>query len=132
MLYGKLVNPILKFLVSLVEGISPESTDCEADALVTTAKPRYFIRATYFEKIISFYERFATGFMRERVETEAPAHGEHYSKVFKDIENVIFDGAMHWQNGRNLAYFPTGCSYPAILGDILDDAVASVGFTWVR
>ena len=70
--------------------------------------------------------------MRKRVQSEAPEHGEHYSKVFTDIEKVIFDGNMHWQSGGNLAYYATACSYPGILGDILNGGVASIGFSWVR
>ena len=70
--------------------------------------------------------------MRERVDGEAPLKGENWQEVFKDIERVVFEGAMHWQGPGNLGFYPTGFSYPALLGDMLSDAVSTIGFTWVR
>lgn len=41
-------------------------------------------------------------------------------------------GMTHWRHPHFFAYFPSACSYPAIIGDILSSGLASVGFTWVR
>ena len=38
----------------------------------------------------------------------------------------------HWHSPRFHGYFPTGNSFPAILGDILSDAIGCVGFSWVN
>ena len=37
----------------------------------------------------------------------------------------------HWHSPRFHAYFPTGNSYPALVADMLSDAIACIGFSWV-
>lgn len=37
----------------------------------------------------------------------------------------------HWHSPQFHAYFPTGNSYPAIVADILSDAIGCIGFSWV-
>ncbi|XP_070515214.1 aromatic-L-amino-acid decarboxylase isoform X1 [Cardiocondyla obscurior] len=36
----------------------------------------------------------------------------------------------HWQHPRFHAYFPSGNSFPSILGDLLSDAIGCIGFSW--
>ena len=36
----------------------------------------------------------------------------------------------HWQHPRFHAYFPSGNSFPSILGDMLSDAIGCIGFSW--
>ena len=72
------------------------------------------------------------GFMRERLASDAPMKGEDWKKVFDDIESVVMDGMTHWHAPGFFAYFPTAVNYPAMLGSILADATACIGFTWVR
>ena len=48
-----------------------------------------------------------------------------------DIERVIMPGVTHWHSPQFHAYFPTANSYPAIVGDILSDAIACIGFSWI-
>lgn len=43
---------------------------------------------------------------------------------------LIFQ-VTHWHHPNFHAYFPTGNSYPAIMADILSDAIGCVGFSWV-
>ena len=38
----------------------------------------------------------------------------------------------HWHSPRFHAYYPTANSYPAIVADILSDAIGVIGFTWVK
>lgn len=37
----------------------------------------------------------------------------------------------HWQHPRFHAYFPSGNSFPSILGDMLSDGIGCIGFSWV-
>jgi aromatic-L-amino-acid decarboxylase len=37
----------------------------------------------------------------------------------------------HWHSPHFHAFYPTANSYPAMLGDMLSDAIACIGFTWV-
>ncbi|KAL1124713.1 hypothetical protein AAG570_001336 [Ranatra chinensis] len=48
-----------------------------------------------------------------------------------DIERVIMPGVTHWHSPRFYAYFPTANSYPAIVADMLSDAIACIGFSWI-
>ena len=37
---------------------------------------------------------------------------------------------MHWQHPQFCAYYPTGFSYPSLLGEILSNGLCSVGMSW--
>ncbi|XP_060584603.1 aromatic-L-amino-acid decarboxylase-like [Ruditapes philippinarum] len=70
------------------------------------------------------------GYMRELLPKHAPAKGENFREIMKDVEKVIMPGLTHWQHPQFHAYFPAGNSYPSILGDMLSDAIGCVGFSW--
>lgn len=63
---------------------------------------------------------------------EAPMKGEDFKKVLEDVESKIMPGVVHWNHPRFFAYFPSGNSYPSILGDMLSSALGSIGFSWVN
>jgi tyrosine decarboxylase len=48
----------------------------------------------------------------------------------QDVESKIMPGVTHWQHPRFHAYFPSGNSYPSILGDMLSDGIGCIGFSW--
>ncbi|KAG8320932.1 Tyrosine decarboxylase [Homalodisca vitripennis] len=52
-----------------------------------------------------------------------------FSKIFSRIPERGFGtkGSLH---PRFHAYFPSGNSYPAILGDMLSDIIGCIGFSW--
>lgn len=62
---------------------------------------------------------------------EAPQNGENFQDVMADVESKIMPGVLHWNHPRFFAYFPSGNSYPSILGDMLSSALGSIGFSWV-
>jgi aromatic-L-amino-acid decarboxylase len=47
-----------------------------------------------------------------------------------DIERVVMTGVTHWHSPHFHAYFLTANSYPAIVADILSDAIGCMGFSW--
>ncbi|VDK56172.1 unnamed protein product [Gongylonema pulchrum] len=57
--------------------------------------------------------------------------GQPWDEIFKDVDKVAISGNTHWQHPNFYAYYPTACSYQAIMGDILSDGLASIGFSWV-
>lgn len=71
------------------------------------------------------------GYMREVLPKEAPQLPESWSSVVEDINKAILPGSTHWHSPRFHAYYPSGNSYPAILGGILGDAIGCIGFTWM-
>ncbi|XP_076824782.1 aromatic-L-amino-acid decarboxylase-like [Clavelina lepadiformis] len=70
------------------------------------------------------------GFMKERLPNAGPAQKESWETVFGDVENVVLDGALHWLSSNYFGYFPTGISYPSMLGDMLCTSTANIGFSW--
>lgn len=72
------------------------------------------------------------GFMDDLVPTEPPEHRQEWTDIFHDIEPVVLSTNTNWHHPTFFAYYPTACSYPSILGDMLSAAIASIGFTWVR
>ncbi|XP_026461475.1 tyrosine decarboxylase-like isoform X1 [Ctenocephalides felis] len=71
------------------------------------------------------------GYLKTLLPSEAPETGEEWTKIMEDVEDKIMPGVTHWQHPRFHAYFPSGNSYPSILGDMLSDAIGCIGFSWV-
>lgn len=72
------------------------------------------------------------GYLRGLLPSEAPNEPENWDDIMADVESKIMPGVTHWQHPRFHAYFPSGNSFPSILGDMLSDAIGCIGFSWVR
>jgi hypothetical protein len=72
------------------------------------------------------------GYLRNLIPGEAPMKPESWDQIMADVESKIMPGVTHWQHPRFHAYFPSGNSYPSILGDMLGDAIGCIGFSWVN
>uniref|UniRef100_A0A915DPN3 Aromatic-L-amino-acid decarboxylase n=1 Tax=Ditylenchus dipsaci TaxID=166011 RepID=A0A915DPN3_9BILA len=70
------------------------------------------------------------GFIWDLLPKEAPQEPEKWEQIFKDVEPVVLSSNTNWHHPNFFAYYPTACSYPAIMGDILSGGLASIGFTW--
>ncbi|CDW54892.1 dopa decarboxylase [Trichuris trichiura] len=70
------------------------------------------------------------GYIRQLVPEDAPEKGDSWENIFADLENAIMKGVTHWHHPHFFSYFPTGNSYPSIIGDILSDGIGALGFTW--
>ncbi|CAI9732632.1 histidine decarboxylase-like [Octopus vulgaris] len=70
------------------------------------------------------------GYMRKLVPENAPEKGEKWENIFSDIERVIMPGITHWQSPHMHAYFPALNSFPALLAEMIADAINCLGFTW--
>lgn len=71
------------------------------------------------------------GYLRQMLPNEAPQDPEEWDEIMADVDNKIMPGVTHWQHPRFHAYFPSGNSFPSILGDMLADAIGCIGFSWV-
>lgn len=71
------------------------------------------------------------GYLRHLLPDEAPFHPEDWDNIMLDVESKIMPGVTHWQHPRFHAYFPSGNSFPSILGDMLSDGIGCIGFSWV-
>ncbi|GAB1609487.1 aromatic-L-amino-acid decarboxylase [Argonauta hians] len=70
------------------------------------------------------------GYLRKLLPNKAPYRGETWDVIMKDVDNAILPGITHWQHPNFHAYFPSGNSYPSIIGDMLSGAIGCVGFSW--
>lgn len=88
------------------------------------------------------------GYLRKLLPENAPIEPEDWDSIMADVETKIMPGVTHWQHPRFLiehflvittykkiyfrfhAYFPSGNSFPSILGDMLSDAIGCIGFSW--
>jgi len=70
------------------------------------------------------------GYLRDLIPKQAPQNGEGWDAIMSDVENKIMPGVTHWQHPRFHAYFPSGNSFPSILGDMLSDGIGCIGFSW--
>lgn len=60
----------------------------------------------------------------------APGNGESFEKIMEDIEKYIMPGIIHWQHPGFYGFFPSCCSFPAILSIMFADSLGHVGFHW--
>lgn len=57
--------------------------------------------------------------------------GENFEQIMADVESKIMPGVVHWNHPNFFAYFPSGNSYPSILGELMSAALGTIGFSWV-
>ncbi|RZC41323.1 aromatic-L-amino-acid decarboxylase-like [Asbolus verrucosus] len=70
------------------------------------------------------------GYLRRLLPSEAPQDPEEWDNIMHDVDKKIMPGITHWQHPRFNAFFPSGNSFPSILGDMLSDAIGCIGFSW--
>ncbi|XP_075166493.1 tyrosine decarboxylase 1 isoform X2 [Haematobia irritans] len=70
------------------------------------------------------------GYLKQLLPDEAPMKPEKFDKVLDDFETKVMPGVVHWNHPKFFAYFPSGNSFPSILGDMLSSAIGSIGFSW--
>jgi len=89
--------------------------------------------ANYLDSIEnrSVLPKVKPGYLKELIPSEPPEEPDKWEDLVKDIERVIMPGVTHWHSPHFHAYYPTANSYPAICADILSDAIACVGFSWI-
>ncbi|XP_039747822.1 aromatic-L-amino-acid decarboxylase isoform X1 [Pararge aegeria] len=88
--------------------------------------------ADYLENIRDHrvYPSVQPGYLHKRLPNEAPQLPESWDDIFKDVENHIMPGIVHWQSPHMHAYFPALTSYPSIMGEMLSSALNVLCFTW--
>ncbi|GMT20463.1 hypothetical protein PFISCL1PPCAC_11760, partial [Pristionchus fissidentatus] len=70
------------------------------------------------------------GYIKELLPVDPPQYPEEWETIFGDLEKVVMSANTNWHHPHFFAYFPTACSYPSIMADILSGGIASIGFTW--
>jgi len=88
--------------------------------------------ADYRARVESFpvLSQVTPGEIMRSLPTQAPAHGESFDAILRDVETLILPGITHWQSPNFFAYFPSNSSEPAILGDLLSSGLGVQGMLW--
>ncbi|NOX61418.1 MAG: aspartate aminotransferase family protein [Chloroflexi bacterium] len=88
--------------------------------------------ADYYERIESFpvLSQVQPGEIRERLPATPPQQGEPFEAMLRDVDEIILPGVTHWQSPNFFAFFPTGASFPSILGDLLSSGLGVQGMLW--
>ncbi|CAG9573376.1 unnamed protein product [Danaus chrysippus] len=88
--------------------------------------------ADYLENIRDHkvYPGVQPGYLHKRLPDHAPETPEKWDDIFKDVEDHIMPGIVHWQSPHMHAYFPALTSYPSIMGEMLSSAMNVLCFTW--
>jgi len=75
-------------------------------------------------------EPVAPGDVRAKLPDHAPEQGEPLAAMFADLDEIVVPGLTHWQHPNWFAYFPTGSSPPAILGELASAGLGVQGMLW--
>ncbi|XP_047513450.1 aromatic-L-amino-acid decarboxylase isoform X2 [Pieris napi] len=96
------------------------------------AKELVDFMADYLENIRDHrvYPGVQPGYLHKRLPTEAPQQPENWDDIFKDVQEHIMPGIVHWQSPHMHAYFPALTSYPSIMGEMLSSTLNVLCFTW--
>ena len=88
--------------------------------------------ARYMEEVERYpvLSRAEPGSVREGLPRAAPEHGEPFSDVLRDVDEIVMPGITHWQSPNFFAYFPANASGPSILGDLLSSGLGVQGMLW--
>nr|XP_031841789.1 aromatic-L-amino-acid decarboxylase-like [Nomia melanderi]XP_031841790.1 aromatic-L-amino-acid decarboxylase-like [Nomia melanderi] len=71
------------------------------------------------------------GYLSELLPSEVPHKGEKWQEILEDVKRYIMPGVTHWNSPNFHAFYPSGNSYPAIVGEIISAGIGCVGFTWL-
>ncbi|KAI6007661.1 pyridoxal phosphate-dependent transferase [Pisolithus orientalis] len=74
--------------------------------------------------------RVEPGYLRRALPSEAPQSGENFDLITQDYEKYIMPGLTLWHHPSFFAYFPTGSTFEAVLGDLYSGSVPNPGFNW--
>ncbi|XP_026487619.2 aromatic-L-amino-acid decarboxylase-like [Vanessa tameamea] len=104
-----------------------------------SAQFRECAKAT-IEMLIDYYENIDNsnvlpsvepGYLMKLLPENAPEEPEDWKTVLKDFYEKVLPGVTHWNSPHFHAYFPSGCSYASIIGNLLSDGLGIIGLTWM-
>ena len=88
--------------------------------------------ADYLEHVEQYpvLSQVKPGEIRARLPAAAPAQGEPFDAILRDVEEIILPGITHWQSPNFFGYFPSNNSGPSILGELLSAGLGVQGMLW--
>ncbi|MFC1556173.1 pyridoxal phosphate-dependent decarboxylase family protein [candidate division KSB1 bacterium] len=70
------------------------------------------------------------GDVKNALPGSAPESGEPYEEILKMFNDVVMPGVTHWNHPAFFAYFSISSSAPAMLGEMLSNALNVNGMLW--
>jgi aromatic-L-amino-acid/L-tryptophan decarboxylase len=88
--------------------------------------------ARYLERVeeLPVLAQVEPGSVRAQLPASAPEHGEEFSAVLRDVEEILLPAMTHWQSPRYFGYFAISSSEPAILAELLAAALNQNAIVW--
>jgi aromatic-L-amino-acid decarboxylase len=87
---------------------------------------------SYLERVdgLPVATKVAPGDVRAQLPPAPPEHGEPFSAVLRDLDEIVLPGLIHWNHPRFLGYFATSGSDPGILAELLVAALNVNAMIW--
>lgn len=133
-------NFVVNYIANYMNTIRDRYKEC-CDIDLVIIKNNCFYANTFRAKLNifqDFQKRFRPvlstvqpGYLYKLVPPEAPIKGEDWQTVMTDVEKIIMPGMTHWNSPQFHAFFPTGNSFAAIIGDMVCNGLGCIGFSWV-
>ncbi|MEN5201032.1 DOPA decarboxylase [Pseudomonas wadenswilerensis] len=70
------------------------------------------------------------GYLKAALPTSAPAQGEPFEQILKDVDQLVMPGLSHWQHPDFFGYFPSNGTLSSVLGDFLSTGLGVLGLSW--
>ncbi len=88
--------------------------------------------ADYFQNIEKYpvKSQVNPGDIFKQLPEKAPEGSEPYSKIIKDLDEIIMPGITHWQSPSFFAYFNANNSYPSVLAEMITSAIGAQCMSW--
>ncbi len=74
--------------------------------------------------------RTKPGDVRAQLPASPPQHGQSFTDIFRDVDEIIVPGLTHWQHPRFFGYFPSNGELSSVLGDMLGTGLGVLGLSW--
>ena len=88
--------------------------------------------AGYLENVDKFPVKSPVrpGDILNQIPDSPPEHGEPFSDLMRDLNEIIMPGITHWQNPNFFAYFPANTSPPSILAEMITSTLGAQCMIW--
>ncbi|MDO9301856.1 MAG: aminotransferase class V-fold PLP-dependent enzyme, partial [Anaerolineales bacterium] len=70
------------------------------------------------------------GEVRAQLPVSPPIHPESFDNVFRDLDQIIMPGLLHWQHPNFYGYFPANGELASVLGDYISTGLGVLGLSW--
>jgi len=71
------------------------------------------------------------GYLGDLLPKEPPQTGESWRDILQDVDRIIMPGITHWHSPNFHGYYPSGQSYPSVVGELMSAGLGVVGLSWV-